>query len=126
MDELFVHKGKPVAIHELYEHALNHIEMFPPEARCAIKENIASLKWIDEKFDKNSVAMYILILDMANKIHCHEDFSFDLMSLSATVYKGRERDVDVQPLIDAMNANGKWLILRQTEKMKDEYLTHLN
>jgi hypothetical protein len=43
MNELFVNKGKAVALHELYEHALNNLDMFPPEEENLIRENMVSL-----------------------------------------------------------------------------------
>lgn len=126
MEKLFVHKGKAVALHELYEHALNNLDMFPPEAENHIRENMVSLNWIDKKMDESPAAVQVLIFEIAHKINCHEDFPFDIFSLSATVYKGRERGINVQPLINAMDVHGKWLIQRQAKEMYKDYLTYLN
>lgn len=116
MGNLFEVKNQGIAIHEVYEHAVNNLSMFSPAAQKLVRENIASLDWMDEMLDKDRIVTQIMIDDTVGKINRHEG-PVDIFSFSALIYKCKLRGYNVQPLIDVMHANGEWLTLKQIEDM---------
>ncbi len=105
-----------IQIHKVYEYHLNNLHTYPQYQQMIIGQNLAELEYINDLLDRNSKDVGNgLIRRMANEIIMHT-IPADVLSLSAFVFKGKERGLNVEPLIDAMNREGDWLI---KETLKD-------
>lgn len=110
--------GDYIRIDQTYEYALKSINKGSQIQQSVVSANIASLNYIDDMLDRNTKEdANRLIGVIADGINNHEAEQ-DIMSLSAMVYKGNQRGLNVQVLIDAMNDNGDWLIAEYIKESK--------
>lgn len=105
-----------VAIHEVFKTAVENLNKYDTYCKSIISKNISNLNWIDEHMDKvGREVSEAVILGMAESINAHQGV-VDIMSYSAMVYKGQQRGFNVEPLIEAMNIHGAWLMQQQIKE----------
>ena len=108
-------------IDQVYEYTISNVGEYNSTELGKLFRLLEQLRCIDKVFDDNSQDMgNFLIQGIAESVNNKEEECNDVMTLSAMVYKGQQRGLDVEPLIDAMNANGHWLWTEQLKQMEDE------
>lgn len=111
-----MNKEKYIPIHKVFENALNMLPTLSTIEKALIAQRILQLSFLDDLLERNDKDFNRrLLCQVANDIYSKSG-PVDLMAFSALVYKSRERGVDPQVLIDAMNCNGEWLIGEMTRQ----------
>ncbi len=115
-----------VQIHKVYEFHLKNLQNYTTYEQMLIGKNIADLEYIDELLDKNTKEVTNgLIKRMVEEVDNHT-IPADILSLSAFVFKGKERGLNVEPLIEQMNIQGDWLISQELEDIDNNKIIGLN
>ncbi len=102
-------------LHTMYEHAIQNITKYSKSEQNAISDNLITLTWIDKLLDSKRDTAQLTINDLALCIEDKIEDVVDIMALSAFVYKGKERGLNVEKLKNAINNNRDWLVKKQLE-----------
>lgn len=107
-----------INIVDTFEHALKNLHTLPDLQQNIIATNIVELEYIDKLIarDDSKKTFEGLVILIAADIE-DKTAIVDLFQLSAIVYKGRNAGYNVNPLVDAMNKNGDWLMQEQFKNM---------
>ncbi len=111
-----------IQIHSMYEYHLNHLHTYSTYEQMMIGNNIAELNYIDDLLDRNTVEVSNWILRKMSVEVSNHTIPVDVLSLSAFVFKGKERGLNVEPLINAMNIHGEWLISEELKRLNKNAL----
>ena len=103
-----------IPISEIYEYTLNTLHLLPSQIASMVSANIGNLEYVNGLFIDLKIAQKI-IRDISNAIKQH-NIPVDIMAFSAIVYIGKEKGLNVEPLVKAMNEEAEWLT---SEQIKD-------